>query len=358
MTNTKGKTKVGLIGCGRISKAYCKNIQRQGLLDLVACSDIRREAAEERAREFSIPRVMSTQEMLADPEIGIILNLTVPQAHAPLAVDALKAGKHIYNEKPLGVTRDEAREMQKLARQKNLRIGCAPDTFLGTGLQTCRRLIDQGKIGTPIAAEVLFSLYPGPKSFDSFFWKKGGGILMDMGPYYLTALTTLLGPVKRLAASTRTNPAPVLQQADADWRTKAEVPSHVAAVLDFHSGVTANFTVSYEVTGYYDIHFKIQGTDGTLVVPDPNKFGGPVVITKFGKEIERLEATGKWSDENRGLGMADMDQAYREGRPHRASDEVAYHVLDIMCTIPESSAQGRFIDLQSTMTRPEVMPLE
>jgi predicted dehydrogenase len=346
------KMKVGLIGCGRISKAYCTHIQQQGVVEIAACADLVPALAEERAREFSIPRVASTDQILADDGIDMILNLTPPQGHFPLAQQALEHGKHVYNEKPLAVTRDEGWRLVELAREKGLRLGCAPDTFLGHGLQTCRRLIDQGRIGTPLAAEVIFSLYPGAKSFDAFFWKRGGGILMDMGPYYLTALTTLLGPVKRLSGSVRTSPAPHLQQADPDWRRKVEVPSHVAAVLDFAGGVMASFTVSYEMCGYYDIHFRIQGTEGTLIVPDPNKFTGPVVVTKFGREVERHEAP---SSRGRGSGLADMAQAVRERRPHRASGEVALHVLDIMNGIVESSEREQFVQLQTSMIRPEEM---
>lgn len=348
--------KVGLIGCGRISKAYCKNIARHGVVELAAAADLRREAAEERAKEFNIPRVLTTEELLNDPEIDIVMNLTVPQAHYPVALAALNAGKHVYNEKPFSVTRDEGRKLLETAKAKNLRVSCAPDTFLGEGLQTCRRWIDAGKIGQPIAAEALFSLYPGPRSFDAFFWKTGGGILMDMGPYYLTALTVLLGPVKRLASSTRKNPAPMLRQQDPDWEKKVEVPTHAAAVIDFHSGVTCNFAVSYEVTEHYGIHFRIQGTEGTLHVPDPNGFGGAVKITKLGKEVESHQTEGPNAQEGRGLGIADMAQAIAENRPHRVSGEIALHVLDVMNSIVESSAAGKFVELQTTMSRPEPMP--
>lgn len=361
------KPAVGVIGCGNISKAYLKNLKRyeeQGLLQVAACADLKREAAEAKAQEFSIPRVLSADELLADKDVSYVLNLTIPQAHYPIAKSALLAGKHAYNEKPFTVTTAEALELQGIAREKNLRLGCAPDTFLGGGMQTCRKAIDTGKIGKPIAAEVLFSLYPGPKSFDAFFWKKGAGILMDMGPYYVTAMVTMLGPVKRAMAFTRINPAPQLVEKDPNWREKAEVPSHVAGLLEFRDGVIANITVSYEVDGWYDIHFRVRGTEGTLHCPDPNMFagtkdpatnGGVVRITSFGKDKEVIPVTGRLAEEGRGLGLLDMIQATHENRPHRVNDHVAVHVTEVMNALLESGQTGRSVELKTSMERPEPM---
>jgi len=186
------KPRVGVVGCGAISKSYLTNIQRQGILDVVAVADLDVERARQKATDFKVPRVLTPDELLADPEIDYVLNLTVPQAHLPVAMAAIANGKHVYNEKPLAVTRVEAQTMMTAARAKALRIGCAPDTFMGAGIQTCRRMIDEGKIGEPVSVEVVFCLR-GYKNLEHFHWKRGAGVLMDIGPYYYTAMWPCLG---------------------------------------------------------------------------------------------------------------------------------------------------------------------
>jgi predicted dehydrogenase len=347
------KPRIGIIGCGAIMKAYMESLKKHDMLDVVACADLDVDRAKAKATEFNIPRPGSVDQLLADPEVEFVLNLTIPQAHQSVAMAALQAGKHVYIEKPLAVTREEAQAMQQLARSKGLRIGCAPDTFMGAGLQTCRKMIDSGKIGTPISAEVHFTLGAGYKDLAGFHWKRGAGVLMDMGPYYFTALVALLGPVTRLAAANRTQPRPDDMEKFPNWKELAQVPTHISTLLDFANSAVATATLSIEVRGWYDIHFKVQGTDGTLTCPDPNMFGGEVVFSQFGQEKERIKAEGPFSDQARGAGLVDMAYAVKQNRPHRANDEMGYHVLDIMCSILDSSEQGKMVNLQSTMKRPE-----
>lgn len=346
------KPRVGVIGCGAISKSYLTNMQRHGILDVVACADIDMEKARGRAEEFKIPRAIEPEKLLSDPEVEFVLNLTIPQAHVPVAMSAIEHNKHVYVEKPLGVTREEAKRLCDAARQKSLRVGCAPDTFMGAGLQACRRLIDEGKIGQPISVEVVFNLGAGYKNLDHFHWRKGAGVLMDIGPYYFTAMAALLGPMKRISAFTRFNPAPALQKAFPNWKQLIEVPSHTAAIVEFQGGALGNLTFTTEMCGYYDVLLKIYGCEATMICPDPNMFGGEVVITSFGEEKHRETTAGDFAADGRGVGLADMALAHRAGRPHRASDALAYHVLDAMLAVTESAERGAAVTLSSTMERP------
>lgn len=349
---TESKPRVGVVGCGKISKSYLTNIQRHGVLDVVAVSDLDMERAKEKAAEFKIPRVLTPDQLLADPEVEFVLNLTVPQAHCPVTMAAFANGKHVYNEKPLGASRDEAKQMVQAAKAKGLRLGAAPDTILGTGMQLCRKIIDSGKIGEPFNVEVIFNL-AGYKDLTHFHWKKGAGVLMDIGPYYFAAMASLLGPVKRVSSFARYSPRPELKKQFPNWKELVQVPSHTSTILEFASGVIGNATFTTEACGYYDVHMKIYGSEATLICPDPNMFHGEVVVTSFGKELERIKAEGPFATDGRGVGLADMAFAQRTGRKHRVNDEFAYHVLDMMCAIPESAEKGCAVTLESTCERPE-----
>jgi predicted dehydrogenase len=346
---------VGVVGCGNISKTYLGNASKFDAFQIDAVADLDMERAKTKAAEFKIPRALTTEQLLADPAIDVVLDLTIPQAHYPVAKAALEHGKSVFNEKPLCVSTAEGRELQALAAKKGLRIGCAPDTFLGEGMQTCRRLLDAGRIGTPIGLDIMFYMQ-GPKDPNHFLFKKGGGVLFDMGVYYLTAMVALLGPVERLAATTKTRAKKEMLAAHPDALSKMEVATHVTAAFDFASGVNGAFNIAYDVCGWYDIHFKIHGTEGTLICPDPNMFGGEIVVWSFGKELERLKAAGPFSENSRGLGLNDMCQAIVEKRPHRANDTVALHTLDIMNSVMESSEKSQYIQLATTMERPAAMP--
>jgi predicted dehydrogenase len=356
------RTKVGIIGCGNISPIYCKILKTMATTELAAVADLKPERARARAKEFEIPRACSVRTLLADPSIEIVVNLTIPKAHADVARQALTAGKHVYNEKPLAVTREEGRALLDLAARKKRRVGAAPDTFLGAGLQTARKLIDEGWIGQPVAATAFMmcrgheSWHPDPE----FYYQKGGGPLFDMGPYYLTALIHLLGPIRRVCGSARISfPERIItSQPKRGTRIRVETPTHIAGVLDFANGAMATLTTSFDVCAHTHSCIEIYGADGSLLVPDPNGFGGEVKLRRRGAtEWSVVPHSHAYPENSRGLGVADMAAAIRSGRPHRASGELAYHVLDAMEAILEASETGRSIALASTCAQPAPMPM-
>jgi predicted dehydrogenase len=355
------KVKVGIVGCGAISGIYLKNAPRFGNIEIAAVADLVTERAQAKAAEYGIPKVCSPDELLADPEIEIVLNLTIPNAHYSIALAALEAGKSVYNEKPLTITRADGQKLLALAAEKGLLVGGAPDTFLGGGLQTCRQLIDEGVIGEPVAATAFMmshgheSWHPDPE----FYYQVGGGPMFDMGPYYLTALTTLIGAVAGVSGSTRiTFPTrTITSQKKYGTLVKVEVPTHVAGLLQFASGAIGTLIMTFDVWRANLPNIEIYGTEGTLSVPDPNSFGGPVRVYKPGhSEWENVEITRPFADNSRGLGVADMARALREGGSARASGALTYHVLDIMHAVHDANDQKRYVELSSTMERPEPLP--
>ena len=319
-------------------------------------------AAKARAREFEVPKVHDVEALLADPDIDIVLNLTTPNAHGSIALAALEAGKSVYNEKPLALSREEGQAMLKLADQKNLRVGCAPDTFLGGGIQTCRKLIDEGAIGQPVAATAFMMSrghehwHPNP----SFYYKPGGGPMFDMGPYYLTALVNLLGPVTRVTGSTSMTRSERLITSEPQHGTliQVEVPTHVAGLLDFESGAIGTIITSFDIQGANLPRIEIYGTEGSLSVPDPNTFGGPVqLLSTKNREWETKSLSHGYTENSRGIGLADMAYALVSGRAHRANGALAYHVLDIMHAFQDATEQSQHISIQSTVERPSPLPL-
>ncbi|MFZ4598611.1 MAG: Gfo/Idh/MocA family protein [Terrimicrobiaceae bacterium] len=353
--------KVGIIGCGNISAIYAEAGHKFSNIEVVSCADLDLERARQVAEKHGIPRAVRVDQLLADAEIELVINLTIPAVHGEVAIEVIKSGKHVYSEKPLALRRREARELIGLAREKGLRIGCAPDTFLGAGLQTCRQLIDQGAIGEPLGGSG-FMLSSGPESWHpnpDFFYKKGAGPLFDMGPYYLTALTTLLGPVRRVTGSARASfPERTIGSGPLVGKTiPVETPTHISAVLDFESGPVVSLTTSFDVQAHRTSPIEIYGSEGTLVVPDPNTFGGPVLVRRKGEDDWReIPLTFAYPDNSRGLGVADLLAAIPENREHRANAKVAYHVLDVMHSILDSSETERHVELASTMTRPAPLP--
>jgi predicted dehydrogenase len=365
MSNTQGKKNVvpvGLIGCGNISSIYLQNAQILDAIEIVACADLRQEAAEAQAKQYGVAKVCSVEQLLADPGIEIVLNLTTPDAHGTIALAALAAGKSVYNEKPLAMSRDEGRQMLELARAKGLLVGGAPDTFLGAGYQTVRELIDSGAIGTPVGANAFMMSrghehwHPNP----SFYYKKGGGPLFDMGPYYLTAMISLLGPVQRVTGATRiTRPQRTISSEPRYGEViTVEVPTHVAGLLDFAAGPIGMIMTTFDVQASALPWIEIYGTKGTIAAPDPNTFGGPVKVRHADdKEWEEVPVTRPYAANSRGLGLAGMAEALRSGAPHRASGELAYHVLDLMFAVHEASERGCHVDVESTCERPASLNL-
>jgi len=356
------KTKIGIVGCGNISGIYMQSPRTFEILELVACSDVLLDRAQARAAEYGIPKACSVDELLADPEIEIVVNLTNPQAHAPVALQAVRAGKSVHNEKPLTVTREEGRELLAAARAAGVRVGGAPDTFLGGGLQTCRKLIDDGWIGEPVAA-TAFMLGHGHESWHpnpDYYYQPGAGPMFDMGPYYLTALVSLMGPVRRVTGMSRiTFPERVITSQPLYGQIiKVNTPTHVTGLMEFASGAIGTIITSFDVWGHELPRIEIYGSEGTLSCPDPNGFGGPVRIRRAGaKEWSEVPLTHIYTENSRGIGVADMAYALRSGRPHRCSGEMAYHVLDIMHAFLDASREGRHVELQSSCARPAPLPL-
>jgi predicted dehydrogenase len=316
--------------------------------------------AEAQAAKYGVPRACTAADLLADPSIELVVNLTVPQAHAAVALAALEAGKSVYNEKPLAIERAEARQLLELARARGLRVGGAPDTFLGGGLQTCRKLIDEGAIGAPVGA-TAFMMARGPERWHpnpDFFYQRGGGPMFDMGPYYLTALTTLLGPVQRVTGSARISFAqrPILSQPHYGETIDVTTPTYISGVLDFAAGPVGTIITTFDVWYAELPRIEIYGAEGTLSLPDPNTFGGPVRLRRAGEEWQDIPLTHGYTQNSRGLGLADLAYGLRTGRPHRASGELAYHILDIMHAFHDASREGRHVVLESTIERPDALP--
>lgn len=354
------KTHVGVIGCGNIAKAYLPTLKSFPHLELSAVADLNPEAARERAETFGVPRVLTPEALLADPEIGLVVNLTVPQVHAEVDKACLAHGKHVISEKPFALTRDEALGVVEAGAAAGLRVGCAPDTVLGAGVQTCRKLLDEGAIGRPVAftANMLSAgvenWHPSPE----FYYQKGGGPVFDMGPYYLHALIWLLGPVRAVTARATMAFAErlITSQPKAGKVVRVEIPTHVCAILEFQNGATGTFTMSFDIKGGHNMpRLEIYGDEGSLAVPDPNTFGGPVRIAPDWKQWNEIPLTHGYESPSRGLGAADLAAAVATGRDHRANERLALHCVDIMQTIHEASEAGRRLELSTTCARPEPM---
>ncbi len=359
--------RVGVVGCGTITGAYLKNMNASPHLEVMACADQVLERARARAAEFSVPRACSTEELVADRDVDLVLNLTVPGAHAEVTLAALREGKHVYTEKPLATTRDDGKRILAAAKSSGLTVACAPDTFLGSGIQTCLRLLEQGDLGEPLAASA-FMFGRGPENWHpnpAFFYQPGGGPMLDMGPYYLTTLVCLLGPVRRVTGMSRILYAE--RTADRGPRAgetfKVSTPTFVAGLLEFVSGAQATLVTSLGIWGADLPNMQVYGTKGILGVPDPNYFGGPVKLRSNVDESAWHEVPLLYSHTDgpgnfRGLGVVEMALAIGRSEEPRASGELAYHVLDVMQSIQESSTTGRHVTVQSTCMRPPLLPLD
>jgi predicted dehydrogenase len=350
-------TRIGLIGCGNISSIYLENCNRFSNVEMFACADLSRERAAAQAARFAIPHVYSVEELLADSSIELVINLTIPAAHAEVGLAVVEAGKSVYNEKPLTINLEDARQLLTLAATKGVRVGGAPDTFLGAGLQTCRAVIDSGEIGVPVAA-TAFMLCHGHESWHpapEFYYQIGGGPMFDMGPYYLTALVSLLGPVRRVTGSARISfpQRTITSQPKAGKVMEVDVPTHVTGILDFASGAVATVVTSFDVWSAEVPLMEIYGSEGTLSLPDPNTFGGPVRVRRHDETTWReVPITAPFHQNSRGIGAADMAYGISTGLPHRANGQMALHVLEIMHAVHQASEQGIHVQLDSACERP------
>ncbi|MBX9472020.1 Gfo/Idh/MocA family protein [Microcella sp.] len=357
-----GPVGVGIIGAGVISTQYLDNLTKAGDVAVRMIADLDVERARARADEYDLSGAGTVDELLARDDIEIVLNLTIPAAHAPVATACVEAGKHVWTEKPFALDRDEGGRLLALANEKGLRVACAPDTVLGPGVQTARRLLEQGAIGEPVSALTMFQV-SGPEAWHpspEFLYARGGGPLFDMGPYYLTTLVQLLGAFTRVdARGTRARTERVIGSGPkAGTRFPVEVPTNVAALYETAAGHVAQSTFSFESPRPRVGVVEITGTEGTLVLPDPNGFDGEIQIWRAGMmpddEPERHDATGHGM--TRGLGVIELARAIRAGVPERASGELALHVLDIMQSTEESAASGQPITLTTSATTAPAMP--
>jgi predicted dehydrogenase len=340
--------RVGVVGCGIIAKRYVEDSVAFDTWRPIACADLDPAIASAFAQTHNL-RPLTVEELIADPEVELVLNLTPPAAHAPLIRASFDAGKHVYTEKPLATSVEDGRELVAEAARRGLRLGCAPDTFLGSAYQTGRGLIENGVIGAPLGATATM-LVGGPDSWHpnaDFFYRAGGGPLLDIAPYYLTAIVALLGPIASVAGFAATpTPERTLGTGPRAGETVAvEVPTHAATVLRLASGVLTTLTVSFEARDQYVSGLQVFGTEAMLVLPDANAFGGTVAVRRGTAEPQPVDYESRSAQEVRGIGLHDLVQSMRAGQPHRASGELALHILSAAEAVARSASEHRVVEL-------------
>ncbi len=351
-----GPVGVGVVGAGVISDTYLQNLKSFPDVEVLAIGDLLPEAAQTKAEKYDVPTHGGTEAVLQHPDVEVVVNLTIPIAHADIARQALEAGKHVWNEKPLALDRAAGQALLDQASAAGLRIGAAPDTFLGTGLQQARQIIERGDIGTPLSALVLLQS-PGPESWHpspAFLFAAGAGPLFDIGPYYFTALGQIFGPVKAVAAvGSKARESRVIGSGPrAGDVFPVEAPTHVSVLARYRSGQSANFIFSFDSALPRTV-LEVNGSEGVMIVPDPNMFEGDIVIHRDGRSPE---VTTTQERSTRGTGVLDLSRAARTGQPHRASGELAFHVLDVMVSIEEAADSAAYVEVGSTFDVPELLP--
>ena len=355
-----GPLGVGVIGAGNISAAYLRNLTRFPDLEVHIVGDLLPAAAAARAEEFGVGDAGTPEDVMTHPGVELVVNLTIPAAHAEVSSAAVRAGKHVWSEKPITLDRESADQLLREAAAAGVRIGCAPDTVLGAGIQSARRVIESGGIGRPLSGLTLFQT-PGPQLWHpnpDFLFQLGAGPLFDMGPYYLTTLIQTLGPIRRVAAvGTTTSPTRVIGAGPrAGQEFAVEVPTQVGLIAAFESGATAQSMFSFDSPLVRTGFVEITGSEATLSLPDPNAFDGALRIRRLGSDDwEDLPVEG--AAEGRGTGVLDMARAIRAGTPHRIGGDLARHVLDVMISAADSMSSGAFVPLTSTVGVPEPLPV-
>jgi predicted dehydrogenase len=364
---------VGILGCGNISTTYFSLSPLFKGIKVLACADLNPEAAKARAAEYGV-KAQTVDELLANDELDVIVNLTIPDAHFAVSKAILQAGKHVYSEKPLTVTLEQGKELQTLGREKNLAIGCAPDTFLGGAHQLARAYIDEGKVGR-ITSGTCHVMSPGMEMWHpnpGFFFLNGGGPILDLGPYYIANLINFLGPVKRVAALTSmANPTRTITSEPLKGQViPVETPTNIHALLEFAEGATITLSASWDVWSHRHANMELYGTEGSIYVPDPNFFGGVVEASGRDKDIQPLKdwdhPFGKANQEHpngpranyRTAGLADMAMALIEGRDIRCSIDRALHGVDVMTSILKSGSEGNFVTTTTTCTKPAALGID
>ncbi len=364
---------VGIIGSGNISAAYLKLAPLFKGIEIRAVADINEAAATARASEFGV-EARSIDALLESEDIDLVVNLTIPDAHFDVSKQILSAGKHLYSEKPLTLSLKDGLELQKLAARKNLKAGCAPDTFLGGAHQLARKLVDDGQVGTitsgtaHVMSHGMEHWHPNP----DFFFRPGGGPILDLGPYYIANLINLIGPVRRVAALTSmASPTRTISSAPrAGEKIDVTTPTTIQALLEFESGASITLSASWDVWAHNHPNMELYGTDGSLFLPDPNFFGGEVKLAKPGKKAKAVKAwahpLGTPNQKHsqgmmanyRTAGLADMAVAILEDRDIRCSLERALHGVDVMVSILRSGEEKKFIDIKTSCSRPEALGIK
>jgi predicted dehydrogenase len=352
---------VAVVGCGNISNQYLKNLAQFPDVNVLFCADIDTERAKAQAAAYDVPEAGTVQQALDHPGVELVVNLTIPAAHAEIANAAVKAGKHVWNEKPLTPDMDSGRLLLITARERGVRVGCAPDTVLGAGLQSARRLIGSGAIGTPLSALILLQ-GPGPEGWHpdpEFLFGTGAGPLFDMGPYYLSTLAMLFGPANRVGAIGRKARATrvIGSGPRAGTEFAVDVPTHVAALAEYTSGQAVSLLFSWDSPLSRHGFIEVTGSEATLAVPDPNGFGGDLRLRRA-DDKDWTVVPSEGATAGRGIGVVDMVRAIRHGEPHRASGEIALHVLEMMMAIERSAVAARFESVESGFDVPEALSAE
>ncbi len=379
MVNPTGPLRVGLIGTGRISDIYLQTCAKFKEIQIVACGSLNQEESRAKAALYNVERICTPDEIIVDREIDAILNLTTPAAHAQVSLAALEAGKHVYSEKPLASNIDDAERVLTMAAANGLTVGNAPDTFLGGRWQTVRRLLDDGLIGRPTGTAAFVGTHgtelhhPNP----DYYYQAGGGPMLDLGPYYLTAMVFILGPISRVAGlANRAFDRRLIEcgPRNGTWMN-VDVDTHVHGMLEFESGAIGSITMSFDVWDSETPRLEIYGENGTICIPDPDPIHGANIF--HGEVWYRTRETSRWThqprptgreqwqiaenlyrlnEDNRGIGLVEMAYAIREGRLPRASGELAFHVLEVMTGILNSSGKGKFVKIASRPPIPENLP--
>jgi len=361
---------IGIIGCGNISTTYLSLAPLFRGLQVRAVADMNMAAAQARAAEYGV-QAQSVEDLLANPALDVVINLTIPDAHFAVSQAILQAGKHVYSEKPLTLSLADGLALRDLAAARGLRVGCAPDTFLGGAHQQARALIDEGRIGTitagssAVMSHGMEHWHPNP----DFFFLPGGGPMLDMGPYYIANLINLIGPVRRVGALTSAASATrrITSEPRSGQTIPVKTPTNIHALLDFANGATVTLSTSWDVWSHKRVNMELYGTEGSLFVPDPNFFGGAVELAgrdgkaaaidpwdhPFGRPNQQ-HSQGMMAN-YRTAGLADMAAALIGGRDQRCSLDRTLHGVEVMTAVLNSGETGQFVTLQTTCTRPAAL---
>lgn len=354
------KYKVGIVGAGAISNNYLRYAAEafSDYYEVVAVSDLLVDKAKERAEKFGIARYGTPDIVYNDPEIDIVLNLTIPAAHEEVTVRALESGKHVYTEKPLACTREGMKHIMDVASKCGKRVGCAPDSFMSAPAQTAKKAIEEDWIGAPVGVNAMCAGRGNEywRADADFFYKKGAGPMMDMAPYYINMFLSLIGPVASVQTLSKiTWPERTIKVAPRRGeKIQVEVPTYISTALEFENGVIGTFVNSFDIWCSQQPHIEIYGEKGTMIIPDPNRYNGDVLVKRFkDTEWRVLPQFVEYANYGRGIGIVDMIRSIEAGVPHKASLEMAYHATDIILSIEEAGAMKKPLEIKSTTVRPE-----